>query len=115
MAYLFEGAVVAGVPGDYNQNGVVDAADFVVWRKNEGTTNVLANDPIGGMIGAAQYSIWIAHFGEPAGSGSAAGANTSVPEPATLAMLMFAAAGWILHCLVSHSPATRRAWMQRRC
>ena len=28
--------VVAGIPGDYNQNGTVDAADYVVWRNNLG-------------------------------------------------------------------------------
>src|SRR2546426_91216 len=26
------------VPGDYNDNGVVAAADYVLWRKTEGTT-----------------------------------------------------------------------------
>ena len=26
------------MPGDYNQNGVVDAADYVVWRNGLGTT-----------------------------------------------------------------------------
>jgi hypothetical protein len=82
-----------GLPGDYNANGTVDAADYVVWRKNQGTTNTLPNDPIGGTIGAAQYDQWRAHFGQPAGSGSDVGANASVPEPATLTLLMFAAAG----------------------
>src|SRR5262249_31325176 len=26
-----------GLPGDYNQNGVVDAADYVMWRKAPGS------------------------------------------------------------------------------
>ena len=34
-------------PGDYNDDGTVNAADYVVWRKNEGTMNVLPNDAIG--------------------------------------------------------------------
>ena len=45
--------VLPGVPGDYNDNGVVEAADYVVSRENGGTTNVLPNDLIGGVIGAA--------------------------------------------------------------
>jgi hypothetical protein len=34
--------------GEYNGNGSVDAADYVVWRKNQGTSNPLPNDPTGG-------------------------------------------------------------------
>ncbi len=86
----------AGLAGDYSGNGVVDAADYVVWRKNQGTTHALPNDPIGGTIGTAQYNQWRAHFGQTAGSGSAAIANTAVPEPATLVLLMFTVAGCYL-------------------
>jgi hypothetical protein len=65
--------------GDYNNDGKVDAADYVVWRKNEGTMNMLPNDPIGGTIGSAQYNQWRAHFGNMAGAGGFAG--QTVPEP----------------------------------
>jgi hypothetical protein len=80
--------------GDYNHNGIVDAADYVVWRANQGTNNVLPNDPIGGTIGAAQYNQWRANFGPTAGSGAGAIVNAAVPEPATFVLLMFAATGW---------------------
>lgn len=73
----------AGTPGDYNNNGIVDAADYAVWRKNLGTNTVLPNDPTGGTIGTAQYDTWKAHFGQPPGSGSAAGQASLVPEPTT--------------------------------
>jgi hypothetical protein len=56
-----------GYPGDYNDDGGVDEADFVPWRNNEGTTTVLPNDPVGGTIGQAQYDNWIANFGEGEG------------------------------------------------
>ena len=59
-------AAPSPLTGDYNNNGVVDAADYVVWRNNQGTSNALPNDPIGGMIGAAQYNQWRAHFGQTA-------------------------------------------------
>ena len=70
------------LPGDYNLDGTVDAADYVWWRKYDGT-------PQG-------YDDWRAHFGETAGGGSGVSANATVPEPATLVLLMFAAAGWCL-------------------
>ena len=88
--------------GDYNANGVVDAGDYVVWRNNVDTTNLLANDAIGGTIGSAQYNQWRAHFSESAGSASGISTNAVVPEPATLVLLMFAAAGW---CLLRGRPA----------
>ena len=53
------GVLSVGIPGDYNLNGVVDAADYVVWRKNAGTTNMLPNDLIGGTIGTAQFNQWL--------------------------------------------------------
>jgi hypothetical protein len=37
-----------GLAGDFNSNGVVDAADFPVWRKNVGTNNPLPNNLING-------------------------------------------------------------------
>jgi hypothetical protein len=76
------------LPGDYNNNGLVDAADYGLWRANQGTNHALPNDPIGGTIGPAQFDQWRAHFGKTAGSGSGVGANVSVPEPATLVMLL---------------------------
>jgi autotransporter-associated beta strand protein len=73
--------------GEYNNNGKVDAADYVVWRKGFGTTYT-QND----------YDIWRAHFGQTSGGsyGSGAGVNTAVPEPAASLMLLFATAGWCL-------------------
>ena len=71
--------------GDYNNNGVVDAADYVVWRKNENTMNSLPNDPNGGTIGATQYNIWRVNFDQVAAAGAISGA---VPEPANLGILL---------------------------
>ena len=88
--------LVPAVAGDYNRDGTVDAADFVVWRNNEGTTDPLPNDPIGGTIGLAHYNQWRAHFGQTASSGTGAGFIAAVPEPSTSLLLMLAAAGWPL-------------------
>jgi hypothetical protein len=89
-------SAVVELPGDYNNNGGVDAADYIVWRSNLGTNNVLPNDPIGGTIGAAQYDQWRSHFGQSAGSGSGTVASAAVPEPAALMLMLFAAVGWCL-------------------
>ena len=88
--YFFDDLMITtpGIPGDYNNNGTVDAADFVVWLKNQGTTNTLPNDPTGGTIGASQYTTWRTHFGQPPGSGSGAVASAAIPEPTTLMLLM---------------------------
>lgn len=71
---------------DYNRNGVVDAADYVLWRNTQGATGAgLPADGNGdGTVNQADYNLWRASFGALAGSASAAGLSTSVvPEPAS--------------------------------
>jgi hypothetical protein len=66
--------IEAGLSGDYNADGKVDAADYVVWRKNGGT-------PQG-------YTDWRTNFGRTSGSGAAGGsALSAVPEPASLILV----------------------------
>ncbi len=82
--------------GDYNSNGIADAVDYVMWRKNAGTSNALPNNLIGGAIGMAQYNQWRANFGNTApGAGSSTGAtaNAAVPEPATMVLIVLALVG----------------------
>ena len=82
--------LIPAVAGDYDRDGTVGGADYVMWRKNEGTMNTLPNDPDGGTIGAAQYNTWRAHFGQVTGSGSTVGSpsNAAVPEPTTGLLLL---------------------------
>jgi hypothetical protein len=80
----------AGVIGDYNDDGKVDAADYVVWRKFNGTLTTLPNDSTPGIVSPADLDEWKAHFGMMAMPGG--GSSTSaVPEPpmhfVTLALL----------------------------
>jgi hypothetical protein len=82
--------------GDFNSNGIVDAADYVLWRNSVGTNAPLPNNLVGGTIGVAQYDEWRAHFGNSAtggGSGTGAVTNGTVPEPTTLALLCGAIVG----------------------
>jgi formylglycine-generating enzyme len=77
------------LPGDYNDNGVVDTADYVVWRKHLNTSTTLPNDATAG-VSPVDYNVWRAHFGESNGSGAALAA--AVPEPASATLLAFALA-----------------------
>ncbi len=81
----------AGLAGDFNSDGKVDAGDYVTWRKNDGTNNALANDNgLGTPVGAAHYNLWRANFGNPPGAGSSNGGGSNagaVPEPGTIALL----------------------------
>ena len=67
-------AVVAdGLLGDYNGNGVIDAADYTVWRDAVGAgATTLTNDPTPGTVDGNDYLYWKTHFGEPLGSGARA-------------------------------------------
>jgi hypothetical protein len=81
----------AGLPGDFNSDGKVDAGDYVTWRKNDGTNNALANDSgLGTPIGQPHYNLWRANFGNPpgSGSGSALGDPSAVPEPAAILLVL---------------------------
>jgi hypothetical protein len=82
------GAVTAGLAGDYNSNGVVDAADYAVWRHSLGEAVTLPNDSTPGTVTAADYDVWRTHFGQTVGGGSAAKATAAVPEPAASVMLV---------------------------
>jgi hypothetical protein len=61
-------------PGDYNGDAKVDAADYVVWRKNP---TAFGGEPNG-------YNTWRAHFGK---SFTGVGSSTlAVPEPSVCAL-----------------------------
>jgi hypothetical protein len=82
-------AYILGTPGDFNSDGLVNAADYTVWRDHLGQpAGTLPNDTAGGTIGADQYNLWKSNFG--AGAGSAA-ATVAVPEPSAAALVFLAA------------------------
>jgi hypothetical protein len=88
-------AFSAGLIGDYNNNGIVDAADYTVWRDHLGQSFSLPNrDPINsGAISAADYNSWKANFGSHSGAGAGALGSSQVPEPSTLVMALVLTAG----------------------
>ncbi len=85
---LWNSTTPVGVPGDYNGNGAVDAADYVLWRnggsrQNEGTTPG-SNTP-------DDYTYWRSRFGATSGSGAAVA--TAVPEPNVSVLLLVSLTG----------------------
>jgi hypothetical protein len=63
--------------GDFNDDGVVDAADYVVWRRG-----------LGSSYDQTHYNAWRSNFGASTGTGSGTIAGASVPEPASGALLI---------------------------
>jgi hypothetical protein len=69
-----------GLPGDYNNNGTVDAADYVLWRNNP--TSLPNEGASPGVVDQEDYNFWRTQFGKTsAGSGAALVAAGGVPEP----------------------------------
>jgi hypothetical protein len=96
LAYYDEPTVpgLVGAPdADYNNNGIVDAADFVIWRNSfgstgtpgtlagDGTSDDLAGTP-DGDVDQFDYNFWRANFGSSVISAAGlASAGSAVPEP----------------------------------
>jgi hypothetical protein len=98
FAYAIVGEVVASaapidseLEGDYNGNGAVDAADYVVWRDtlNQSGDDLAADGDSDGTIDPDDYDVWKMHFGEGPGAGGFTAAQESIPVPeSTPALLM---------------------------
>lgn len=80
--------IAATIPGDHNADGVVDARDYVVWRKTAGA-NIQG------------YLDWRANFGASLGTGQTIAA--AIPEPATAWFASIAAS------LMLGTPVSRRS------
>jgi hypothetical protein len=103
---VFVSNAVAHVPGDFNSNGTIDAADYVVWRKGVGTTYD-END----------YELWRSNFGASLGSGSGSALpsaeplSAAVPEPSSFVLLL---AGTLAAFGHNSSRCNRKRWLTKR-
>jgi len=102
--------VLRELPGDYNGNGIVDPADYTVWRDavTAGSTS-LTNDPTPGVVDETDFDYWRAHFGEVAGAGAGAVRYSAVPEPTSLVLALLAIA-----IMCSKRSATHRSGQDGR-
>ena len=63
--------VPAQLAGDFNLNGAIDAADYVLWRNTLGSTSNLAADGNGNrVVDSGDYTLWRRRFGAVAGVGA---------------------------------------------
>ena len=101
---------VAGVLGDYNQNGVVDLADYTVWRDALGQTGegLVADGDFSGIVDMGDYQVWKDNFGVTASNANLL--TAPIPEPAT-AVLLIMHGGLVLvpskYCRAATLSATR--------
>ncbi|TWT35718.1 hypothetical protein KOR34_06120 [Posidoniimonas corsicana] len=81
-----------GLQGDFNEDGVVDAADYTVWRDNLGADESVLPPGAGdgsGTVDAGDYAAWRSNYGASAAASTAA---TGAPEPAAVTLLLAAGA-----------------------
>jgi hypothetical protein len=96
--YKIVGPIIGVAAGDYNRDGLVDAADYVVWRRAAGQNvpfYTVADGNGDGMVTSADYDVWRRNFGKAIpGAGSAA--QSSVPEASSLLLMLLASCGtWL--------------------
>jgi hypothetical protein len=80
------------LPGDYNGDERVDAADFVVWRKAfaDPASGLFADGNGDGKIDGQDFDVWWSNFSQSAGGGALVAANPAalaVPEPAAVLLI----------------------------
>lgn len=96
-----------GIEGDFNDDGIVNLADYTLWRDNLGAATEAAIHfrGNGGGITAADYTLWKTNFGLSSGSIDALTGMTSIPEPASgwfAVFFAFAVLGyWRIHRTLS--------------
>jgi autotransporter-associated beta strand protein len=82
---------ISGLAGDFNNDGYVDAADYSLWRDNEGAVEgTLENvGEVLGVIGSEHYDLWASNYGATIYAAASTSA-VAIPEPHASALLLLA-------------------------
>jgi hypothetical protein len=89
---ILAGATAPGIAGDYNNDGVVDAKDYIIWRNGGPLQNETVTP---GSNTIEDYNVWRSSFGNHAGSGAGLSSGASVPEPGSMLLSMITGLGLI--------------------
>jgi hypothetical protein len=95
-------SLAPGIAGDYNDNGVVDAGDYSIWRKKLNQSVTIPNDITPGTVVTQDFIEWRNRFGKTA-SEFGAGSGAEIPEPATIHLAATLAAVALLCFCGKHS------------
>jgi hypothetical protein len=90
FSFTFQLSSLPPIAGDYNANGVVDAGDYIVWRKALASGyNAAADGNDDGVVNEADYTYWRQRFGNPFAQGGGAGSSlAAIPEPSSVLLLI---------------------------
>jgi hypothetical protein len=90
--FQFQITPLPAVPGDYNGDHIVNAADYVLFRKYFGpSANSPADANHDGQVNDVDYQYWRQRYGNPFSSPGAGSSFSAVPESRTLLLLSIAA------------------------
>jgi hypothetical protein len=87
-------STIAGLPGDYNNDGTVDAADYTLWRDTLGQTgvNLAADGHRDGVVNQVDYDYWKTRFSDSIGGNG----SSNIPEPVAWVIMIQLAVIWTL-------------------
>jgi sugar lactone lactonase YvrE len=94
-------AVPERLPGDFNNNGLVDSVDYAVWRNTLGTSYHLYGNgdetgPSRHVVDRADYQLWKNNYGNTAGESLLGSVSSQVPEPASLVLAVVLGIGYLV-------------------
>lgn len=94
-SFTFEISQLPTLAGDYNRDGTVDGADYIIWRDANGQNGYYAADGNGDhVVNNLDYNIWRLNYGHHSSLASTA----AVPEPNVLILLIVAALLFTMDC-----------------